>query len=364
MVNLWIDALTPKQALFTEALVRRAPSKVKCTVSTRDYSELNKLLSQRGLDHSSIGRHGGGLLLDKLKSSIERQRELVEFVTGRDFDLSFSFISPEAARVSFGLGINHYIASDSPHSNAAARLAVPLSAGVFTPFVIPKERWTGYGVSSGQIFSYRALDPWAWLIDSPIFLGRRNKYGSNRAGRVIIRLEEWFASYFKQGMGVSEMLRKLVEAIRSSGDYTILILPRYDDQRAWAREKFGSVCDVPSSTVDATLELSRADLLVGGGATMTQEAALLGIPNISYFPSARLDVFYNYYFPKKLSIQATGPDDLLKKTKGILKDIDRQRVEFDERARRETKSFEDPVKCIFREMLSLHGEKKKRKASK
>ncbi len=349
MVKLWIDALTPKQALFTQAMVRRAPSKAKCIVTARDYSELNKFLTQIKLEHISIGRHGGGLLVEKLKSSIERQRELVEFVSENDFDLSLSYLSPEAARVSFGLGIKHYVASDSPHSNAPSRLAVPLSSGVFTPFVIAKDRWSQYGVPADRVFRYRALDPWAWLVGSKEMLGQRR----NRSvtGKVIIRLDEWFASYFKRGMGISETLSKLVDVIRSSGDFTILLLPRYDEQRAWARREFGKTCTVPASTVDATSELSDADLLVGGGATMTQEAALLGVPNMSYFPSAKLDVFHNYYFPRKLSIEADGPQDLLSKTQKLLHDIDRQKITFFERARRETRGFEDPVKYIFRRIL-------------
>ncbi len=35
--ELWIDVLTPKQALFTKAMLERAPSKISITVTTRDY---------------------------------------------------------------------------------------------------------------------------------------------------------------------------------------------------------------------------------------------------------------------------------------------------------------------------------------
>ena len=80
---------------------------------------------------------------------------------------------------------------------------------------------------------------------------------------------------------------------------------------------------------------------------MTQEAALLGVPNISYFPSAKLDVFTRYYFPKKLSVEANTPAKLLNQTFGILKDIEKEKASFLLRAERETSTFEDPVKFIF-----------------
>ena len=341
MVRLWIDALTPKQALFTRALVQKAPSKVKCEVTTRDYAELNSFVDQIKLTSTSLGRHGGGDLLGKLRSSIERQKELVEFVSRGKFDMSLSYLSPEAARVSFGLGMKHYICSDSPHAWAPCKLAAPLSDAVFSPYVIRKEKWTRYGVE--KVFRYRALDPWAWLRGS-----KYEKQVSDKVrGRVVIRLEEWFASYFKRGKGVSETLSSLVNTIRKIGDYEILLLPRYNDQRDWAMKEFGKKCLVPETTVDAADEISKSDLLIGGGATMTQEAALLGVPNISYFPSAKLDVFYEYYFPKKLSVEANTPSQLIRESARLLKDIDREKTIFLRRASKETSRFEDPIKFIF-----------------
>ena len=85
---------------------------------------------------------------------------------------------------------------------------------------------------------------------------------------------------------------------------------------------------------------------------MTQEAALLGVPNISYFPSAELDVFSNYYFPKKLSIEASTPTQLLNATLSLLKNIDKTKEDFITRAANETKTFEDPIKFIFDTLLS------------
>ncbi|MHB2037166.1 MAG: DUF354 domain-containing protein [Nitrososphaerales archaeon] len=346
MVRLWIDALTPKQALFAKALVERAPSKVKCTITTRNYSELNKFVTQLGLTYTSIGRHGGGDLAEKLRASVEREKLLIPFVSKSNFDFSLSFLSPEAARVSFGLGMRHYICSDSPHANAPSRLCVPLSKGVFTPFRIQKDRWTRYGVKPAQVQKYHALDPWAWLGFSKFRASRKVQ------GRVLIRLEEWFASYFRKGMGVSDVVSKLVAGIRRLGDYEITLVPRYDDQREWATKKFGKFCIVPKTTIDGVEAIAKTDLLVGGGATMTQEAALMGVPNISYFPSAELDVFSNYYFPKKLSVEASTPTELLDKTFSLLKNIEQTKSAFMARASEETKTFEDPVKFVYDRLLN------------
>ena len=341
MARLWIDALTPKQALFAQSMVRNAPREFECAVTTRDYFELNKFVSRIGLKSTTIGRHGGGELLEKLKASVERQRDLISYVANRGFDCSFSFISPEAARVSFGLAIKHFISSDSPHSVAPSKLTIPLSQIVFSPFPIIKTRWTQYGITESQVVSYRALDPWVWLSAAGI------RADPGVTGKILIRFEESFASYFKEGMGVSSVLSRLVDGILAIGNFKIILLPRYEEQRSWARKIFGDKCIVPDKTVDGAEEISKADLLIGGGATMTQEAALLGIPNISYFPSANLDVFTNYYFPKKMSIEARNSEELLERTFPLLKRIDAEKKAFIERAQKETKDFEDPLPLIF-----------------
>lgn len=342
-MRIWVDVLTPKQALFTKAMLERAPSDFDLLITSRNYAELNKFLAQIGMKHRSFGRHGGPTVLGKLKASIERMDELVPFVLRENPDCSFSFISPEAARVSFGLGIAHFISSDSPHAQAPCKLAVPLAKKVFTPFVIKKQRWTQYGIGSYQVFTYHALDPWAWLLSK-----RKETTSYPRQDLVLIRLEESFASYAKSGKGISDVLDTLIRKIKSLVDFEIVIIPRYDEQREWAKKKFGKTCTVPSTTIEGIDLVSKASLLIGGGGTMTQEAALLGIPNISYFPSTPLDVFENYCFPKQLSVRASTPEELIKQTSKLLSNIEVARSEFEERAHKAVRSFEDPVEIVFK----------------
>jgi predicted glycosyltransferase len=326
--------------------MERAPSDVELIVTTRDYTELNKFLRQIKLRAISFGKHGGQFAIDKLVASVERTKELIAFVQKQEFDCSFSYISPEAARVSFGLGLSHYICSDSPHANAPCRLAIPLSRKVFSPFPIQKYRWTQYGIKPSEVMPYHALDPWVWLSSSRV----KVRNGKNL---VLVRLEESFASYVKPGAGVSKVLGDLISAIKSCGDFEIFVIPRYDEQRAWAKEKFGNLCTVPDGTVEGVELISKADLIIGGGGTMTQEAALIGVPNISYFPSSKLDVFENYYFPKKLSIRASTPKELISKVPRMLSNIDETRAQFRIRAEKAVSQFEDPIKFIFERILGV-----------
>jgi uncharacterized protein len=344
--KIWVDVLTPKQALFTKAMIERSPSNLELVVTTRDYAELNNFVRQLKLEPISFGKHGGAAIEKKLEASIERMRALVPFAAENRFDCSLSFISPEAARVSFGLGLKHFICSDSPHAIAPSRLVIPLASKLFSPFPIKKERWTQYGLGASQVFSYHALDPWAWLLPK---YGKLVRSGLSRS--VLIRLEESFASYTRSGEGISDVIGQLIPVIISQGDYEIILIPRYDEQRNWAKRKFGRTCTVPDSTVEGVKLISKADLVIGGGGTMTQEAALLGIPNVSYFPSAWLDVFENYYFPKKLSVRASTPSELVRQTRYILSNIEVLKDQFFSRAKKAVRGFEDPVKFVFQQIF-------------
>ena len=65
---------------------------------------------------------------------------------------------PEAARISFGLGIKHIMFCDSPHANAVMRLTLPLIQKILIPHIIPKKEFSKYGISEKNIVQYKAID--------------------------------------------------------------------------------------------------------------------------------------------------------------------------------------------------------------
>jgi len=61
------------------------------------------------------------------------------------------------------------------------------------------------------------------------------------------------------------------------------MIPRYD-LTTFARKLVGGSVVVTGSAIDATSLLHYSNLFLGGGGTMTAEAALLGVPSISFYP--------------------------------------------------------------------------------
>jgi hypothetical protein len=286
-MKVWIDILTPKQAnLFTELHHRLQTKGVKTLLTTREYREVNELLTLKGVKSVSVGRHGGAGLEEKLVESARRIQALSKLIKEENPDIAISFSSPEAARVAFGLGIPHYCISDSPHAEAVSKLTIPLSQKLFTPWIIPLYAWKKYAIGPRDIVRYRGLDPAAWLDSykpNSRALASLNLDPSKPI--VVIRTPEEFAAYLSGHAAsgrASEIIGKIIE--NHGNDAQIVALPRYETQAEKLTKRFGSKIIVCEHVVDAISLLSVSTVFIGGGGTMTAEAALLGVPVISYYP--------------------------------------------------------------------------------
>ena len=84
---------------------------VLCT--SRDYDQVTQLAKIRKLKLVIVGKHGGSERHDKLNASLRRAKLLSTKIKEFSPDITISFCSPEAARVSYGLNIDHICFSDS-----------------------------------------------------------------------------------------------------------------------------------------------------------------------------------------------------------------------------------------------------------
>ena len=107
--------------------------------------------------------------------------------------MAVTFSSPEGSRVAFGLGIRHIGFNDSPHSDAVAKLTLPLTSKLYCPWVIPYSAWSGYGIAKKNIVHYKALDPSAWLKHHEDYIREVKQDKKNMT--ILLRLEESKASY-------------------------------------------------------------------------------------------------------------------------------------------------------------------------
>jgi predicted glycosyltransferase len=289
-MKVWLDILTPKQANFLGELYRRLNAKgFKTVLTTRKYREVNELLELRNVKALPIGCHGGGEVKEKLVESSKRVTALAKEIDEEKPDVAISFSSPEAARVAYGLKIPHYCISDSPHAEAVCRLTIPLSQKLFTPWIIPLYVWRKYAANIRDIVRYKALDPIVWTATSrtnPKVIDSLKLDSSKPI--VVVRTPEEYAAYLNDRSPIvtdsgTEIISKLLDL--TNGDQQVVVLPRYENQAERFKKRFESRVTVPEHIIDAVPLIQAASVFIGGGGTMTAEAALLGTPAISYYPA-------------------------------------------------------------------------------
>ena len=299
----------------------------------------------RETEATIIGRHGGADLSAKLVESSKRITELAEYVAEKKPDLAISCCSPEAARVAYGLGIAHHVLCDSPHAEAVCKLSIPLSRKLFTPRAVPKGAWKRYGIASSNIIQSDALDPAVWIRAYAPGADPREALGLDEEKPIVVlRTEEEYASYLLQSQRrTKSIISQLTRPLRELGAQVVL-LPRYEKQVEVLTRELAGVATVPARVVDAIGLLSRSSAFVGAGGTMNAEAALMGVPTISCYPS---DPTYvdRYLFKLGLAERILSPDSTVNKVRRFLADP-RLAKRQKEKANRVLAKMEDPIRVI------------------
>jgi len=346
-VKVWIDALTPKHVnLFSVFASRLTERGHVVSVTTREYREAEALLRIRGVPALVFGRHGGAGLASKLVESSRRVGLLAGWAALAAPDLVLSFCSPEAARVAYGLGIPHFVLSDSPHAESVCRLTLPLVDRLFTPRVVPRAAWRGYGISGKDIVRYDALDPVVWIRAYPHDPDPREALGLDASKPlVVLRTQEEQAAYL---LGERSRAAEVARAVGALGGVELVVLPRYEEKVESLQAELGGVATVLSEVVDAVPLVARASVFIGAGGTMNAEAALLGVPTVSFYPSTPTYVD-RYLFRAGLASRVLAPAKIAKFTKHVL---DNKRIAARQRRRaaRLVAGMEDPVEFVLRHL--------------
>ena len=338
-MKIWIDILTPKQLLFSESIIEKLGKKHKILCTSREYEEVTKLAKIRDFDLVFVGKHGGADKKAKLEASIDRKEKLSRKIKAFSPDLVISFCSPEAARISFGLGIRHVAFCDSPHADAVMRLTLPLVQKLLIPNVIPKNEFSRYGIDKKDIITYKAIDAAVTIkrkINQEVSLPFKNKKRKN----ILIRVEEEEAAYTSKSSKIIPIIKQVV---KEYSEENIVILCRYTKQIQNLQKRFGKKAKIIKMSFDGKHLLNNTDVFIGSGGTMTAESALLGIPTISY--NAVPNIIENYLVKKYLVKREKNPVKICNQIKKIFRISNR---EHQKRVKKIVSEMEDPIQKLVK----------------
>ena len=325
--------------MFSEPIVERLGKKHDLLCTSREYHEVSKLSKIRHFDLIFIGKHGGGDKKSKLKASIERIEKLSNRIKKFEPDLVISFGSPEAARISFGLGIKHIMFCDSPHANAVMKLTLPLIQKLLIPYVIPKKEFSKYGINEKDIVQYKAIDA-VVTMKRKINENYNLPFKNNNRKNILIRVEEEEASYTSKSSKIVPIIQKIVKDYENEN---IVVLGRYTKQIVNLQKDIGNKVKIVKMSFDGKYLLNNTDIFIGSGGTMTAESALMGVPTISY--NAVPNIIEKFLVKKNIIKRETNP---VKISNHIKKIFELNNKQNQKRVKKIVKEMEDPIEKLIK----------------
>ena len=157
---------------------------------------------------------------------------------------------------------------------------------------------------------------------------------------ILIRIEEAQAAYVQKN---EEHILKIIKKIATGfPDSNVMILPRYKSQILKLRKALGKRVRILDKVVVGNSLLQNTDVFVGSGGTMTAEAALLGVPTISY--NAVPNLVQDYLVRKRLVVLQSNPDRIVLAIDRMLHSDNKA---LQKNAKKTLSSMEDPYKKLL-----------------
>lgn len=322
---IWIDAATPKYALFfslmIESLRKRGHNDILVTTRCApNYTEAKEILELHKIPHIVLGTHGGANVLDKFKARIQKQNELLELFKDKMPSVLLSGSVADSVQFAFGCGIPVVNFSDTPAYDEVgyygiprnlaivARLTMPFSTLCFYPFVLPKELILHFALQESQIMPYPFIDVALWInaIRKESKNDFRIRYGLDTTKpTILMREEEYKAHYVKEKLPI---IYDVIPLLKQEFDANIVILPRYEIDKL--KCDFSDIATILEDKLKPEEFYPFIDLFIGGGGTMNLEAVCYGIPTIS---TRSLWLIHDQYLVKnKLMFHTSDCKEILK----------------------------------------------------
>ncbi|MEJ7876243.1 MAG: DUF354 domain-containing protein, partial [Solirubrobacterales bacterium] len=254
-------------------------------ITTREYGQTVGILERLALDHTVVGRHGGGSTLRKGAALAGRSALLARWARPRRFGLAIAHGSVDLAVVSSILRIPSAQMQDYEHAGLQRKVAWRAASRVLVPDAIPVEAMVRAGAASDKLVRYPGLKEDYYLAGfepSPSVLSvlglselgvSANRQTDDRV-LVVVRPPPETSAYHAD----NPLYEGVLDRLAAADSAVAVLIPRTDGQRVAALERGDRGLVVPQDAIDAQSLIAYADLVVSAGGTMNREAVALGTP--------------------------------------------------------------------------------------
>lgn len=284
-MKIWFDLTNAPHVNFFESMIAELKSNGhEVVITARDHSNTLAMLDLAGLPYEVVGRHYGKRKRQKIYGFFDRCRSLYRLLKSQRVDAAIShssFYSPFVARL---LGVPSIYLNDNEYALGNI-LGFLFATRIMVPQTLSLEKMRRQGASPTKTIQYPGVKEGIYLQDIAHIERHVPAPDSGAPRRIYIRPEPWNAQYYK---GEQDFLDPLITAL--SADYRVTILPRGENQAKHYLALRSDRIDVIEGALSLADIYRDCALFIGAGGTMTREMAILGVPTISVYQDALLDV--------------------------------------------------------------------------
>ena len=276
-MRIWVDMTAPAHPLVLRPLIERfRAAGHEVHVTARDYAQTLALLDRLEIPHVAIGAHGGASRRGKLRALGDRTRRMLRFGRARGFDLALGHGSNDLALAAAGLRVPAVNTFDYEWATQQHNIGCRLARRVMVPEAIPPERLRRYGAGAEKLARYPGLKEEYYLADFTPDRSVPSALGVDpERVLVVLRPPPDVSLYHRKA---NRLFTEVLALLGNRDDVHAVVIPRTEQQRAFARAmRFPSLI-VPEGAVDAQSLIAQADLVVSAGGTMNRESVALGTP--------------------------------------------------------------------------------------
>jgi predicted glycosyltransferase len=284
-MRVWVDCTAAAHPLVLRPIIERLREQGHdVDITTREYGQTVGILERLGLEHTVVGRHGGGSMVRKGSALAGRSAQLTRWARPKHFDLGIAHGSVDLAVVSKALRFPTAQMQDYEHAGLQRKLAWKAARRVLVPDAISVQAMVEAGAAEEKLVRYPGLKEDYYLADfepSPRVLSDLGLpelgISSDRMDDrvlVVVRPPPETSEYHAQNDLYEGVLDRLARAEAAIA----VLIPRTEAQRTEAEARGDAGLVVPGEAIDAQSLIAYADLVVSAGGTMNREAVALGTP--------------------------------------------------------------------------------------
>ena len=280
-MKIWFDLTNSPHINFFRQMIEELKAEGhEVVITCRPLANTIDLLDLYKMDYTVVGKHYGKSSRKKAMGFFVRVNQLRKFLKKAKVDVGISqssFYSPIAGRLA---GVPTIYTNDNEHA-AGNKISFLFAKRIFVPEFISKENVTNALVKEKKVLQYPG-------VKEGIYLWKKYKgfkLDTSKLNKIYIRTEPQLAQYYSAKQNFMDGIIKDLK-----DKYEVVILPRTANQAEYysTKEFKGvTVCKKPLPFEEIAKDCL---LFIGAGGTMTREMAVIGIPTISVYQDALLDV--------------------------------------------------------------------------